>query len=139
VSEDVVSEFYVEASQAMVKMADEAARLADCFRGRGLQQGHDGLVALTTELRQFPVLVSVLVGPLGIDPQRLRVGELGVEQQLDRFGGWIESLIRAHEQSDWLTVADVLELDLEPLLRAWASTLKECLAAHEPAARGGLS
>lgn len=127
-SGNVISEFLSEASESLAKMANEAARLAQCFRANELQDGHHGLAGFTTELRQFPALVGALTESIGIDPERLRVDGVSVEAQLAQLSGWIESLIEAHRQSDWLTVADVLDLDLAPLLKAWAPILREGLA-----------
>jgi hypothetical protein len=128
----VIADFYVEASDALLKMADEAVRLAGCFRGHSLAEAHDGLAVFTAELRQFPVMIGVLTDTLRIDPERLRVGGAGLDIQMMQLGLWLETLVHAHSQSDWLTVADVLELDLEPLLRVWAPLVRQC---GEPAAQ----
>jgi hypothetical protein len=136
VSRDVLSDFAIEASAALSNISREAIRLAACFRGRTLQGAQDGLVELTTELRQFPALVSTLTGPLAVDPERLRVGGRSLEDQIADLQSWLASIVAAHQQSDWLTVADVLELDLAPMLDAWAPLLRSCLPDAAPAMAG---
>ena len=118
-------------------MSREAVRLAACFRGQGIQDAQGGLVELTTELRQFPTLVSTLTGPLAIDPERLRIRGRSLDEQIADLQSWLASIVEAHRQSDWLTVADVLELDLAPMLEAWAPQLRACLLDKAGAALVG--
>ena len=125
---DVLSDFAIEASDALLNMSREATRLAACFRGQTLRDAHDGLVVLTTELRQFPTLISTLTGPLAVDPERLRIRGRSLDAQIAELQVWLASIVDAHQQMDWLTVADVLELDLAPMLEEWAPLLRTCLA-----------
>jgi len=133
-SRDVRSDFAIEASDALLNMSREATRLGACFRGQALQDAHGGLVALTTELRQFPTLISALTGPLAVDPARLRLRDRSLDEQIADLQSWLASIIEAHQQSDWLSVADVLELDLAPMLEGWAPLLRACLS--DPAGAG---
>jgi hypothetical protein len=134
---DVLSDFAIEASDALLNMSREAARLAACFRGPAVRDAHGGLVALTTELRQFPTLVSTLTGPLAVDPERLRIRGRSLDEQIADLQSWLASIIGAHQQSDWLIVADVLELDLAPMLGDWAPLLRACLPDRTGAAMVG--
>jgi len=52
------------------------------------------------------------------------VAALPTEQDVETLGSWLESLVEAQAGQDWLTVADVLEFDLEPTLRAWMEQLQ---------------
>lgn len=134
---DVLSDFAIEASDALLDMSREATRLAACFRGPALQDAHGGLAALTTELRQFPTLVSTLTGPLAVDPERLRVGGRSLDEQIADLQSWLTSIVDAHQRSDWLTMADVLELELAPMLEGWAPLLRACLADRTGRAPAG--
>jgi hypothetical protein len=139
VSSDALSDFAIEASGALLNMSREAIRLAACFRGQALQDAHDGLVVLTTELRQFPTLVSTLTGPLSIDPERLRIRDRSLDEQIADLQAWLASIVEAHQRADWLTVADILELDLAPMLEAWAPQLRACLADRAVAGVAGVA
>jgi hypothetical protein len=79
------------------------------------------------ELRGFGQLVGAVRDTLGIAPERLVQQGLTLDQQVARLGDWLERLIAAHARQDWLALADILELDLEPLLRGWGLTLLACL------------
>ena len=136
VSRDVLTDFAIEASEALLNMSREAARLAGCFRGEVLQEAHTGLVELTAELRSFPMLVTTLTGPLGVDPERLRIQGRSLDEQVSTLQGWLETIIDAHQQTDWLMVADALEWDLAPMLAAWAPLLRTCLSGRTGAVAG---
>ena len=127
-SRDVLSDFAIEASDALLNMSNAAVRLAASFRRQALQDAHGGLVELTAELRQFPTLVGTLTGPLAIDPERLRFRNRSLDQQIADLQSWLTAIVEAHQQSDWQTVANVLERDLAPMLDGWAPLLRAALA-----------
>ena len=123
---DVRDQFLTDAAQAMDAMAGRAAATAACYRRNRIDEGHESLAALMGELRQFGMLVTALRDTLGIDPDRLAQDGMTLDQQVARLGEWLEQLIAAHAQEDWLSLADVLELDLAPLLRGWGPALLKC-------------
>jgi hypothetical protein len=77
--------------------------------------------------------VTTLRGPLGIAVERLTIDGVPPDEQMERLGAWLESLVSAQSSQDWLTVADVLEYDIEPILRAWRTRLEEL--THESQGR----
>lgn len=123
---DVRGQFLTDAAQAMDAMASGAAATAACYRRNRLGEAHELLAALMGELRQFGMLVTSLRDTLGVDPGLLAQGGMTLDQQLSSLGKWLEQLIAAHRQEDWVSLADVLELDLEPLLRGWGLALLTC-------------
>ena len=125
---DVRGQFLTDAAQAMDAMAACAAATAACYRRNRLAEAHESLALLMGELRQFELLVTALRDTLGIEPERLAQNGVTLDQQVSQLGGWLEQLIDAHAHEDWLSLADVLELDLEPLLRGWGPTLRACQA-----------
>ena len=103
--------------------ADVAARLSVVYRRQDVSQGHTGLVTLASELRGLTSIVGILDGPLQIDLSTLVASGVTVEEQMKDFGLALEALVTAQESEDWLTVADVLEYDLEPAIRRWIELL----------------
>jgi hypothetical protein len=103
--------------------AEMAARLGTIYRRQDVSQGHAGLTSLASELRGLTSIVSALNGPLQIDLSAFSTSGLTAEEQMQEFGAALESLVSAQEASDWLTVADVLEYDLEPAIRRWIELL----------------
>ncbi|HLG55909.1 MAG TPA: hypothetical protein VI485_11300 [Vicinamibacterales bacterium] len=125
-SSQVPTEFFAEASSGVLQLAERVSQLAGQFRSHDVKEANDGLALMTKDLGQFAAVVAALEGPLSIDPARLTVEGLSPDQQIARLANWLELLIEAQHGGDWLTIADILELDLEPLLRAWVPLLLEC-------------
>lgn len=128
-SEDVVLTFYNEASAAMDQLSQRVNHLGAQFRQHAIADAQAGLAAVTGELRQFAVMVDVLRGPLAVDPERLRQNGRSLDDQMAALAHHLESLIAAQDQEDWVTVADVLELDLGPSLTGWGPLLRQLAAA----------
>ena len=119
----LVSQFLAEAGTAVAALADETGRIAGLFRRHDLKPANESLAVLPAELRNFIVAVSVVEGQLGIDPASLTIDDLTPSDQIVRLSAWLESLIDAQANEDGLTIADILEFDLEPFLQAWAALL----------------
>src|SRR5262245_48438573 len=118
-SEDVVATFYAEASAAMDQLSQQVSRLANQFRQHAIADAQAGLAAITGELRQFAMMVDVLRGPLAIAPERLAQNGQSIDDHMRAIAAHLEALIAAQDQEDWVTVADVLDLDLGPALQGW--------------------
>ena len=125
----VLRQFFAEAAIAVGALADEATRTSSLFRRFDLNAANEALAVFPAELRNFIVMVQVVSGQLGVADAELRVDELTPAQQITRLGTWLESLVDAQKNQDALTIADILEYDLEPFLSSWRKLLAERMAA----------
>jgi hypothetical protein len=116
-------ECLLEAIPALEDTAHKAASLATTFRGHDLAPGHEGMKSLAAELHSVAALTSLLSGPLAIDLTAIAIDGVTASQHLEQFESAIGAVVAAQETEDWLTVADVLEYDLEPSLRRWSALL----------------
>jgi hypothetical protein len=113
----------LETIQPLQQTADEARRLSAVYRGHDVTSGHDGLKALAANLSATAVLADMLAGPLAIDLNGLSAEGVTAAQHLQQLGATVDSMVAAQEAKDWLTVADILEYELEPAIRRWAALL----------------
>ncbi len=116
---DLLRDCLLEAAGTVSGLHDEAMKVAEQFRtvrpgGAHLRLGH-----LAEALGQLVVLVQTLQGPLGLDLARLDDPTAAGDADLARLSGIIDALVAAQGGADTLTVADILEDDLLPFLRAW--------------------
>lgn len=116
-------ECLLEAIQPLQETADTALRLATLFRGRDVSAGHEGLRTIAADLSAVAVLADMLSGPLAIDLSALSDEGFTAAQHLQQLGTTLDAMVEAQEAQDWLTVADLLEYDLEPAIRRWAALL----------------
>ena len=98
--------------------AEATTALSIRYRSFDLAGCHDGLVQLANELRGLTQLVATL-GVMQIDLGSFSSDGVSAADQLERFGAALDAVVTAQESEDWLTVADVLEYDLEPAIRRW--------------------
>lgn len=113
----------LEAIQPLHETAQTTKRLSEIYRGRDVTPGHQGLKTLASELGATAVLADMLAGPLAIDLTAVSVEGVTAAQHLQQLGTTIDALVAAQEAQDWITVADLLEYELEPSIRRWAALL----------------
>ena len=111
-----------EALGPLQHAADATIGLSSQYRTFDLAGCHEGLTALATELRGLTSLVAML-GVLQIDLGAFSPEGVAAADQIERFAAALDSVVAAQEAEDWLTVADVLEYDLEPAIRRWIELL----------------
>jgi hypothetical protein len=113
----------LESIEPLSRAADLAVTLGEQYRGRELASCHDGLTLLAGELRGLTALVGMLEGPLQLDLSAFMPQGTTSAQQMEELGAALDAIVMAQESEDWLTVADVLEYDLEPAIRRWVELL----------------
>jgi SAM-dependent methyltransferase len=116
-------EVFADASDGVEQIAVQIDLVADLFRRHNVGPANEGLARLSGDLRQFAQLVAMLGEGAGIDPTRLAINGVSPHAQLERLGRQLEDLVDAQSHEDWVTVADVLELDIQPMVRAWRERL----------------
>lgn len=125
-------ECLLEAIPPLQETAQKARLLGEVYRRRDVSPGHEGLKSLAAELGATAVLADMLAGPLAIDLTAVSVEGVTAAQHMQQLGTTVDALVAAQEAQDWVTVADVLEYDLEPAIRRWAAllTMITCQLQH---------
>ena len=113
----------LEAITPLHETAQRAKRLSAVYRGHDIAPGHEGLKSLAADLATAAALADVLAGPLAIDLTAVSTEGVTAAQHLQELEATLDALVGAQEGQDWVTVADILEYDLEPSIRRWADLL----------------
>ena len=116
-------ECLLEATPSLRECADAITGLADAYRRGELAKGHDGMAQLSADLGALTTLVTMIDGPIGIDLSKLAGETVSAAEQMESLWTTLDAMVAAQAAEDWLTVADVLEYDLEPTIRRWADLL----------------
>jgi hypothetical protein len=123
IDRSIIEQCLGDGAQGVDQMIADVKGLTRQFREHDAGAGNYGLAQLAHNLKALIVLVQTLRGPISeIEPPLLAA--LPTEQDVETLGSWLESLVDAQAGRDWLTVADVLEYDLEPTLHAWMEQLQ---------------
>lgn len=109
----------LEAVQPLQRAALNAQSVAEHYRRYDLPRGNQGLSELANELRSLAIQVITASGPLGIDLSAA-AGDGSLNDHIGNLATVMDGLISAQASQDWITVADILEYDLEPAIRRWA-------------------
>lgn len=119
--DQLLSDCLLEAAGSVASLGAESSRVAGLFRSTDVADAQAGLAAIANELGQLMLLIQTLQGPLGVVTADEGAGASAFDEraELDRLTGLLSSMIVAQEEGDYLSVADVLEDELVPFLRAW--------------------
>jgi hypothetical protein len=123
INRTIIEQCLDDGAQGVDQMIADVKGLTTNFREHDTGAGNYGLAQLAHNLKALIVLVQTLRGPIS-EIQPPLPATLPTEQDVETLGSWLESLVEAQAGQDWLTVADVLEYDLEPTLRAWMEQLQ---------------
>ena len=123
-AEDTTLRDYLrDAVEPLQRAAVNAQVLAEHYRKYELSSGHRGLNELAAELRSLAIHVVRVSGSLGIDLSAPSEGG-SLNDHIGTLVTVLETLIAAQATEDWVTVADILEYDVEPAIRRWATVLE---------------
>jgi hypothetical protein len=113
---DLMAQCLQEAGEGVEALRLAAAAVGAAFRRHDLTVAHDGL-------RQVAGGLSTLIAVLQAVALAGRVDIQGGTGQavtlLNELSSHVQAVIAAQGNQDWLTVADVLEYDIEPALKRW--------------------
>lgn len=118
-----------EALASLHPLAAAATMVGEQFRGHDIQTACEGLVQLVDGMASLVGILSAASATLGLDLQQLRCGEVPASARLVELASFLEALVSAQEAEDWITVADVLQYDVEPALGRLADVVETVRAA----------
>jgi hypothetical protein len=113
---DLVTQSLDEGRAGLNGLRTHALDVARRFRGTRVGYANQGLAEFTQGLATLVSLVEALGEALGLPIDRLSVDDTPVTALIDAMGEPLQALAQAQAQEDWVTVADILEFDLEPAL-----------------------
>jgi hypothetical protein len=106
--------------EPLERVAEQTQRLAGVYRSGQPAPGHEGLMEVAGELQILTRLIDLMAGPLSLD---LSAAGSDIRVHLDALGATLDALVSAQTVEDWMTVADLLEYELEPAIRRWVAIL----------------
>jgi hypothetical protein len=112
----LVNESLCEALDGLTSLRHYAVNVGQRFRGADMAYANRGLSELSQGLQTFVGLVEALGGALGVRLEALEFDGRPTSELLDDLGRPLVSLADAQSAQDWITVADILEFDVEPAL-----------------------
>jgi hypothetical protein len=121
-----------EAVAAANALAAGAERVGEAFRGFDVSCANRDLQDLAQGIGTLVAIANALARAVGVGLGA--VGQPGrtAADMLETLSSQTDELIKARESGDWITVADIIEYDLAPLLHEWPAVFE---ALRESATR----
>jgi hypothetical protein len=113
---DLVTESLREALDGLNSLRQFTVVTSQRFRGEDIPFANQGMAELTIGLRTLVGLMEALSAAIGVRLEALEWKGVPLASLLDEIGKPLEDLAGAQASEDWVTVADILEFDLEPAL-----------------------
>lgn len=120
-SADLVMRCLQEASTALEALRASASSVGDAFRRHDIVTANTGLADLARGLQALIAIVQAISLAVRVDLEDLRCHGQSASEMIADLSGYVESIIPAQRAEDWVSVADVIEYDVEPALRKWQS------------------
>lgn len=115
----VVTESLAELDVELHKTAEVLEEVVRLLENRDEQQAYAQLTQLLDSIRIFFAIFSEELG--WVDPSDAQISRTAVSAVLERA---VSQLIAAQESRNWVSVCDVLEYEISPILESWQTLLK---------------
>jgi hypothetical protein len=121
-----------EAADSIEPLCQAAGSVGDEFRGFDIARANAGLVELADGMSTLVAIAGAAeLASKGTPGSSAEPGHV-VGPLAGELTGFIDALLEAQQAQDWITVADILQYDVEPALRRWAPVFQ--VVAGSPSA-----
>jgi hypothetical protein len=118
-----------EAAASIEELCRGAAEVGELARAHDGQLAARGLIELAEGLSSLVGIVGAAALALQVDLEDVRCDDRPASVLLGELTRLVDQVITAQAGGDWITVADVLQYDLEPTLRGWQPLFTSLLDA----------
>jgi hypothetical protein len=112
----LVEEALAQGASAADALAAAAGQTSETFRGGDLAAALQQLADLGEGIQTLLTALGTASAALGVNLDRMAWSGQPMSAQLARMLGHLDTMIQAQESHDWLTLADLLEYDVQPSL-----------------------
>jgi enamine deaminase RidA (YjgF/YER057c/UK114 family) len=114
--EDLLEDGLREAARSVTQLRQAAIALAAGYRQTDVTEANTHLATFADTLANLMALVAAAGQAMQVRLDDIRVDEMPASAVIRHLNNTIEALLEAHAARDWVTLADVLEHDLAPLM-----------------------
>ena len=112
----LVDEALAQGRSAANALAAAAAQTSETFRSGRVASANKHLSDLGEGIRTLLTVLGTASAALGISLDDLEAGRGPVAKELEQMVEQLEWMIQAQQSQDWITLADILEYDVQPAL-----------------------
>lgn len=105
-----------EAARSVTQLREAAVALAAGYRQVDVSEANTHLATFADTLANLMALVAAAGQAMNVQLDDIRIDGMPGSAVIRHLNNTIEALLEAHAARDWVTLADVLEHDLAPLM-----------------------
>jgi hypothetical protein len=113
---ELLEEGLLEAARSVTQLRQAATALATGYRQTDVSEANAHLATFADTLANLMALVAAAGQAMHVQLDDIRVEGMPGSAVIRHLNNTIEALLEAHSARDWVTLADVLEHDLAPLM-----------------------
>jgi hypothetical protein len=121
-----------EAAGSVEPLCAAIAAVGEQFRGFDLAEANGGLIQIAESLSTLVGIVGAAGLALKVDLRQVMSEDRPVSSMVQEMSSFLGAMIEAQQAQDWITVADVLQYDVEPALRRWAPAFEAFATLPQP-------
>ena len=119
----LAQEAVVGAQSYLAQLVIPVSQVAKQFSTGQFEKAQKNLSILMDGLSTLISLLASLETNFQLQYSRIRINGLSIREHLQNFRSLVQDLVRAQEQTDNITMADLLEYELSPQLHIWSDVL----------------
>jgi hypothetical protein len=127
---ELLEEGLTEAARSVTQLRQAATALASGYRQTDVSEANTHLATFADTLANLMALVAAAGQAMHVQLDDIRVEGMPGSAVIRHLNNTIEALLEAHSARDWVTLADVLEHDLAPLMPNLGQVIESL--AHPP-------
>ncbi len=127
---DLIADVLAQAADTARRLAGHAVESAGAFRAGRLEQAHAALQEFTGGAGLLLTTIEAVAIARGTTVDQLAWNGATLAAHARSLMRPLTAVIEAHESRDWLTVADVLEFDVQATLEHWPAMFEGLAQPH---------
>lgn len=121
---DLIAASLDEAVSAVDELADATLRVGGAFRGFDVAAANHGLAQVADGLKVILGIASAIALARGQSLDDISYDGQALGAMVRDVTVHVESVVAAQSAGDWISVADIVEFDIEPAVRRWGAAFE---------------
>jgi hypothetical protein len=116
---DLLDDALEQGALAAEALSTAAGEIGTAFRGTDVAGANLRMSEFANGILSIVWILNTAAAARGVSLALMESNGRAMSAQLSELTGQLIAIVEAQQAEDWLTVADILEYDFKPALRAW--------------------
>ncbi len=107
----------------LAEVVEETQKTADCFRYQDEAEANKRFVLLIEIFQKFVHLLELVKRSLNLDFSKITTDDKSLDELQNNMTDVLSQILTTQQNKDWISLADLLEFELVPLLNTWSKII----------------